>query len=188
LFFVRLLREPLCGKLLELLKEAVPGVTRVAVLGSLVTPENYWRETAVAAQLLGIRLHPFKVPGPDALDSTFETAANEGADALLLLPVIFFAMNERRIAELALHGKLPAIFWRRSFAEAGGLMAYGPYRPDLWRRTAALVGRILKGTKPADLPVEQAMRFELVINLKTAKALGLTIPPSLLMLADEVIR
>src|SRR5262249_21989286 len=112
----------------------------------------------------------------------------EGADALLLLPNILFGMHERRIAELALQYRLPAIFWRRDFVEAGGLMTYGPRMPDLWRRAATLVDKILKGAKPADLPVEQPMTFELVINLKTAQALGITIPPTLLMLADEVIR
>ena len=177
-----------CGKMLELLKEAVPGVARVAVLGSPTAHATYLRETAVAARLLDIQLHPIEVRGPDALESAFETAAKEGAGALLLLPTIFLAMNERRIAELAVQSRLPTIFWRRSFAEVGGLMAYGPRSSDLWRRVATLVGRILKGTKPADLPVEQAMSFELVINLKTAQALGLTIPPMVLFQADEVLR
>jgi putative tryptophan/tyrosine transport system substrate-binding protein len=177
-----------CGKMLELLKEAAPGVARVAVLGSPTAHANYWRETVVAARLLDIQLHPIEVQGPDALESAFETIANEGADALLLLPTVFLAMNERRIAELAVQSRLPAIFWRRSFAAVGGLMAYGPRGLYLWRRVAALVGRILKGAQPSDLPVEQAMHFELVINLKTAEALGLTIPPLLLYQADEVIR
>ena len=97
-------------------------------------------------------------------------------------------MNERRIAELAIQSRLSAIFWRRSFAAVGGLMAYGPRGLDLWRRTATLVGKILKGAQPADLPVEQAMHFDLVINLKTAEALGLTIPPLLLYQAAEIIR
>jgi putative ABC transport system substrate-binding protein len=177
-----------CGKMLELLKEAVPGVARVAVLGSPTAHAYYLRETAVAAQLLGIQLHPLEIQGPDALESAFETAANKGADALFLLPTVFLAMNERRIAALAVQSRLPTIFWRRSFAAVGGLMAYGPRIPELWRRAAALVGRILKGTKPADLPVEQAMHFELVINLKTAEALGITIPSLVLFQADEVIR
>jgi putative ABC transport system substrate-binding protein len=176
------------GKMLELLKEAVPGAARVAVLGSPTAHATYLRETAVAARLLGIQLHPIEVQGPDALESAFETAANEGAGALLLLPTVFLAMNERRIAALAVQSRLPTIFWRRSFAAVGGLIAYGPRMPDLVRRAAALVGRILKGTKPADLPIEQAMHFELVINLRTAEALGLTIPPLLLYQADEVIR
>jgi len=177
-----------CGKLLELLKEAVPGIARVAVLGSPTALATYVRETAVAAQVLGIQLHPIEIQGADVLEGAFETAANAGADALLLLPTPILAMNERRMAALAVQRRLPAIFFRRSFATVGGLMAYGPRGADLWRRAAALVGRILQGTKPTDLPVEQAMSFELVINLKTAEALGLTIPPTLLFQADEVMR
>jgi putative tryptophan/tyrosine transport system substrate-binding protein len=177
-----------CGKMLELLKEAVPGIARVAVLGAPTAHAHYLRETAVTAQLLGVQLHPIELQGPDALESAFETATDAGADALLLLPTVFFTLNERRIAALAVQSRLPAIFWRRSFAAVGGLMAYGPRSLDLWRRAAALAGRILQGTKPADLPVEQAMHFELVINLKTAQALGLTIPPMALFQADEVIR
>jgi putative ABC transport system substrate-binding protein len=176
------------GKLLELLREAVPGVTRVAVVGSPTALAYYLSEIAVAARSLGVQLQPLEVVGPNALESAFETATKEGAEALLLLPVIFFARNERRIATLAVQSRLPAISWRRTFAQVGGLMAYGPHHPDLWRRAAALVDKILKGAKPADLPVEQPMKFDLVINLKTAKALGITIPPTLLILADEVIR
>ena len=131
---------------------------------------------------------PIEVQEPDALESAFETATKEGADALLLLPTVFFTLNERRIAALAVQSRLPTIFFRRSFAEVGGLMAYGPRMFDLFRRAATYVAKILKGVKPADLPVEQAMKFELVINLKTAQALGLTIPPILLFQADEVIR
>jgi putative ABC transport system substrate-binding protein len=176
------------GKLLELLKEAVPGIARVAVLGSPTALATYVRETAVAAQGLGIQLHPIAVQGPDPLEGAFETAAKAGVDALLLLPTPILTMNERRMAALAVQSRLPAIFFRRSFAAVGGLMAYGPRGADLWRRAAALVGRLLQGTKPTDLPVEQAMSFELVINLKTAEALGLTIPPTLLFQADEIIR
>jgi putative ABC transport system substrate-binding protein len=178
------------GKLLELLKEAVPGVTRVAVL---IAPSNpytpaYVSETEQIARILGMQLHLLEVTDPSSLEPAFATITTERANALLILPAIFFNMHERRIAELAVQSRLPAIFWRRSFAEVGGLMAYGPHFPDLWRRAAVLVGRILKGTKPTSLPVEQAMRFDLVINLKTAEALGLTIPPSLLFQATEVIR
>jgi putative ABC transport system substrate-binding protein len=175
-------------KLLELLKEAVPSMRQVAVFTSPQGRAPQSRELETAAHARGVQLQFLKVQGPDAIERVFATATREGADALLLLPNLLFGMDERRIAALALQYRLPAIFWRRDFAEAGGLMAYGPRMPDLWRRAAALVGKILNGAKPADLPVEQPMTFELVINLKTAKALGLTIPPTLLYQADEVIK
>src|SRR5262245_11046036 len=175
-------------KLLELLKEAVPGMHRVAVFTLPQGPAPQSRELEAAAHAWGVQLHFVEVRGPDEIERAFATATCEGADALLLLPNILFAMHERRIAELALQHRLPAIFWRRYFAEAGGLMTYGPRMPDRWRRAAALVGKILHGANPADLPVEQPMTFELVINLKTAKALGMTLPPSLLLLPDEVVQ
>jgi putative tryptophan/tyrosine transport system substrate-binding protein len=137
---------------------------------------------------LGVQLQFLEVRGDDEFERTFETATRKGAGALIVLPVVRFAANERRIAALAVKHRLPAIFWRRSFAEVGGLMAYGPSLPDMWRRGARHVDRILKGVKPVDLPVEQPTKFELVINLKTGQALGLTIPPTLLFQADEVIR
>jgi putative tryptophan/tyrosine transport system substrate-binding protein len=105
-----------------------------------------------------------------------------------MLPALLFTINQQRLAALALQHRLPAMYWHRGFAEAGGLMTYGPDLPDLWRRAAALTGKILQGAKPADLPVEQPMKFDLVINLKTAQALDLTISPTLLFQADEVIR
>jgi putative ABC transport system substrate-binding protein len=176
------------AKLLELLKEAVPAATRMAVLGSAAALALNLREVERAAQSLGVQLQLLEVRGPDEFESAFETATRQGAGALIMLPVVFFAFNEKRIAELAVKYRLPAVFWRGSFAEIGGFMAYGPSRADILRRAAALVGKILQGAKPGDLPVEQAMRFELVINLKTAKALGLTIPPTLLFQADKVIQ
>jgi len=175
-------------KLLELLQEAVPGVTRMAVF---VTPGGLalsWTEMEAAARELGVQLQFLEVRGADEFESAFNAATREGAGALLVLPAALFAFNERRIAALAAESRLPAIFWRRLFAEAGGLMAYGPSLADNWRRAAVLVGKILKGAKPADLPVERPTKFELVINLKTAKELGLTIPPLLLFQADEVIQ
>lgn len=178
----------LSGKLLQLLKEAVPGITRMAVF---VTPGGlalHVTELEAAARALGVQLQFLEVRGPGEFESAFNVATREGAGALLMLPAVLFAVNERRIAALAVKRRLPAIFWRRPFAEAGGLMSYGPSIADNWRRAAALVGKILNGAKPADLPVEQPMKFELVINLKTAQALGLTIPPTLLFQADEVIR
>jgi putative tryptophan/tyrosine transport system substrate-binding protein len=175
-------------KLLELLQEAVPGVTRMAVF---VTPGGRalsGTEMEAAARELGVQLQFLEVGGADEFERAFNAATREGAGALLILPASLFAMHERRIAALAVESRLPAIFWRRLFAEASGLMAYGPSLADHWRRAAVLVGKILHGAKPADLPVERPTKFELVINLKTAKALGLTIPPLLLFQADEVIQ
>jgi putative tryptophan/tyrosine transport system substrate-binding protein len=128
------------------------------------------------------------VRDPGEFERAFAAAARDGAGALSILAAPFIVQNLRRIANLALQHRLPAIFWRPDFAEAGGLIAYGPSQRDLYRRAAALVGKILQGIQPADLPVEQPMRFELVINLKTAQALGLTIPPMLLFQADKVIQ
>jgi putative ABC transport system substrate-binding protein len=176
------------GKLLELLKEAVPGVTRIAVF---VTPESVARfmpEMEAAAHTLGVQLQFLVIRGADEFESACNAATREGAGALLILPSILFYQYERRIAALTVESRLPAIFWRRTFAAAGGLMAYGPSITDNWHHAAVLVGKILKGAKPADLPVERPMKFDLVINLKTAQALGLTIPPLLLFQADEVVR
>jgi putative ABC transport system substrate-binding protein len=175
-------------KLLELLKEAVPEVTRMAVL---VTPAGLVRsgtEMQAAAQALGVQLQFLEVHGADEFESALNTATREGAGALLILPASLFALNERRLAALAVKSRLPAIFWRRPFAEAGGLLSYGPSLADNWRRAAVLVGKILHGAKPADLPVERPTKFELVINLKTAQALGITLPPLLLYQAHEMIR
>jgi putative ABC transport system substrate-binding protein len=178
------------GKRLALLTEAVPGVSQVAVLWN---PADRYaalevRVMEAAARGLGVQLQSLEVRGPDEFERAFEAAAREGAGALSILATPFIAQNLRRIVNLALEHRLPAIFWAQRFAEAGGLMAYGPNRRDLYHRAAVLVGKVLQGAKPADLPVEQPMRFELVINLKTAQALGLTIPPMLLFQADEVIR
>jgi putative tryptophan/tyrosine transport system substrate-binding protein len=180
----------LSGKLLELLQEAVPNVTRIAVLVNPGNPmtESILRDVERVAQVLSIQLHVLAVWHAQALKHAFDTALREGTGALLVPPALLFTLNQRRIAALAVQSRLPAIYWQRPFAEAGGLMAYGPRISDLWLRVAALVDKILRGTKPVDLPVEQPLRFELVINLKTAKALGMTMPPSLLLLADEVIQ
>jgi putative tryptophan/tyrosine transport system substrate-binding protein len=145
-------------------------------------------EVKGAAHGLGVELLPLEVHGPHEFERAFEAASQGGGGALLMLPAILFAMHEQRLAALALKNRLPAMFWRRQFAEAGGLMAYGPSLPHLWRRAGVLAGKILQGAKPSDLPVERPMQFELVINLKTAQALGLTIPPVLLFQADQVIR
>ena len=182
----------LSGKCLELLIEAVPGITHVAVLAGPSSPARRYRqmvtETTHAAQTLGVQPHVIEVHGPAEFAHAFEVATSEGAGALLLLPELFFSRALRQLAALAVKSRLPTMYWNRLFADVGGLMAYGPRLPDLWRRAAALVDKILQGAKPADLPMEQSMKFELVINLKTAQALGLTIPPTLLFQADEVLR
>jgi putative ABC transport system substrate-binding protein len=183
----------LSAKLLELLTEAVPGVTRVAILASasgVPSPVGGLRRREIerAAQALGVHAQFLVVERPDQFEPAFKAAVREGAGALVLLPSVLLASHQRQLAALALKNGLPAIFWQPQFAQLGGLMAYGPERRERWQRVAYYVDRILKGAKPADLPVEQPMTFELVINLKTAKVLGLTIPPTLLFQADELIR
>jgi len=181
----------LMGKRLELLKAAVPGITRVAYLWVALPSglsASLLQEVERAARALGLQLYPVEVREPYPFDEAFATMAAAHVDALLPQPSSQFLTRRTQIVDLAAHRRLPGIFEVREFAEAGGLMAYGPSLPDLWRRAAYYVDRILKGAKPADLPVERPTKFELVINLKTAQALGITMPPTLLMLADEVIR
>jgi putative ABC transport system substrate-binding protein len=187
---VSCLAPELSGKLLELLKEAVPDVTRMAVLVATGNPMTASIVTDVesAARVLGVQLHVVKVGHPQEFTSAFDTARREGAGALLVAPSLLFARYQRRLAALTVQSRLPAIYWQRPFVEAGGLMAYGPSMAAMGHRATAFVDKILKGAKPADLPVEQPTKFEFVINLKTAQALGLTIPPTILFLADEVIR
>jgi len=183
------LQIDLTAKRLALLKEAVPGVSRVAVLADPATPSSGMvQETEQAARALGVQLHILEVPEPSGLDAAFATLTTEPVDALMVLPSARFSEHRRQIVDLVAHRKLPAIYSNRGLVAAGGLMFYGSNAADLLRRTATYVDKILKGAKPGDLPVEQSMTFELVINLKTAQALGLTIPPSLLFQATEVIR
>jgi len=180
----------LVGKQLGLLKEAVPKVSRVAVLlnpGSL-SYAGLVRETQAAAQVLGVKLQFLEVQSPNELEGAFAAMTRERAGALLVLPHPFTFAQARRIADLAAKSRLPAVYPYRESVEAGGLMAYAATAPDMFRRAAIYVDRILKGAKPGDLPVEQPTKFELVINLKTARALGLTIPQSVLIRADEVIQ
>jgi putative tryptophan/tyrosine transport system substrate-binding protein len=178
------------GKQLEFLKDVLPTVSRVAVLWNPASANHALLVTAadVAAQALGVQLHLMEARGPDAFDSAFAPMTSVHAGALLVLADRMFGQHRRRLAELAAMSHLPAISKTREFVEAGGLIGYGASLPDQWRRAATYVDKILKGAKPADLPVEQPTRFELVINLKTAQALGITMPPSLLLLADEVIQ
>jgi putative tryptophan/tyrosine transport system substrate-binding protein len=174
----------LSGKRLELLQEVVPGMTRVAVLWNGANPANavVWQETQAAARALGLQLHA------QDLEGAFALTAQVRPEALLVLGDSLIYMHEQHIVEFAAQHHLPSMFSRRESVMAGGLMSYASRLPDRYRRAAYYVDRILKGTRPADLPVEQPMQFELVINLKTAEALGLTIPPTLLFQADEVIR
>ena len=187
------LAPELVAKWLELLKQAVSGVSRVAalwqpgILGER-TEKDMLTRAEVAAQALGVRLQIVEARGLENFDRAFSDMTRARADALTVLPSSMFNNERRRLVDLAVKNRLPAVYQWRHFADAGGLMSYGPNRPEWYRRAAGYVDKILKGAKPADLPVEQPTKFELVINLKTAKALGLTIPPSLLSRADEVIR
>jgi putative ABC transport system substrate-binding protein len=176
------------GKRLELLKEAVPGMARVAVLWNAASPDARWRAMEAAAQALGIALQSLAVRGPDDFDRAFDAALQEHADALYAMSDPLIGSHTTRIVAFAARHRLPTAFEHREDAEAGGLMAYGPSLLAMFRRAAAFVDKILKGAKPGELPIERPPRFELVLNLKTAKALGITIPPTLLFLADEVIR
>ena len=177
------------GKQLELLKETVPGVSRVAVLWNPANPmlRQQLREIEIAARSLSVQLHPVEARSPDEFDRAFSLIIRGRAEALLVTADPMFAAQGTRLATLAATNRLPAMYGLRRHVEAGGLIAYGANELDLFRRAATYVDRILKGAKPADLPMEQPTRFELVINLKTAKALGLTIPPPLLARADQVI-
>jgi ABC-type uncharacterized transport system substrate-binding protein len=180
----------LVGKQLEFLKEVRPTVSRVAILWNPANPVHALlvRAADVAVQALGVQLHLVEARGPDAFDSAFAAMTSTSAGALLVLGDRIFFQHRRRLAELAAMSHLPTMHHVRAYVEAGGLMSYGASPPDTYRRAATYVDKILKGANPADLPVEQPMQFKLVINLKTAKALGITIPPHFLVLADEVIR
>jgi putative ABC transport system substrate-binding protein len=180
----------LSGKRLELLKEAASQTTLVAVIWNATNPSHagFLGETEAAARALGLQLHSVEVRSPADLDRAFEAIASTQPSALITLADGMLLDNRRRIVAFAAQSRLPAIFPDRDFAEAGGLMTYGPNLAANFRRAAYYVDRILKGAQPADLPVEQPMKFELVINLKTAQALGLTLPPSILFQADEAIK
>jgi putative ABC transport system substrate-binding protein len=168
----------------------VPGITRVAVLWNAANPANAaaWQETQAAAGALGLRLHALEVRGPQDFEGAFARTAQARPEALLVLEDALIKMHRPQIAEFVTQQHLPSVVVHREWVVAGGLMSYGPSLPDLLRRAATYVDKILKGAKPADLPVEQPMKFELVVNLKTAQALGLTIPPIVLFRADEVLQ
>jgi putative ABC transport system substrate-binding protein len=180
----------LVEKQLEILKEVVPKISRVALLHNPANPGNapQVRHAQDAARALGVRLQLLGARGPSEIDSAFAATTNEQAGAIIVLVDAILQNNRTRITDLAARHRLPAVYGLSEYAEAGGLLAYGPHRLEMFRRAATYVDKILKGAKPADLPVEQPTKFELVINRKTAKALGLTIPQSLLQRADEVIQ
>jgi putative tryptophan/tyrosine transport system substrate-binding protein len=188
-----ILAPELIGKCLELLKQAVPGVSRVAalwepgVVGERLD-KDMLKRAEVAARALGVRLQFVEARRPENFDRAFADMTRARAGALTVLGSTMFATERRRLVDLAAKNRLPAVYPWREFVDAGGLMAYGPNIADLFRRAATYVDKILKGAKPGDLPVEQPTKFELIINLRTAKTIGLTIPQSLLLRADEVLQ
>ena len=179
----------LAAKRLQLLKDLVPTLSRVAVLWKMDDPALTLslRETMIAAQTLRIEFLSLGLRGPSEFETAVQTATHENVGALIVLEDPFTFQYRTQIARLANSSRLPAMYGLREYADSGGLIAYGPNLAQIYRRSATYVDKIVKGAKPADLPVEQPARFELLVNLKTAKALGLTVPPSLLAIADEVI-
>jgi len=184
------LAPEISGKQLELLKEIVPRLSRVAVFGNSTTPgtAQALREVEVAAGAFGVKLQYLDVRGPKDIETVFRAAGKGRADAVLVLTSFVFNPYRTEIADLAVKSRLPAMYSTPEFVEDGGLMTYSVSITDLFRRAATYVDKILKGAKPADLPVEQPTKFELVINLKAAKQIGLTIPPNVLLRADKVIK
>jgi putative ABC transport system substrate-binding protein len=184
------LAPEISGKQLELLKEIVPKLSRVAVIGSSANPGNaqVLKGMEAAAQVFSVKLQYLDILDPKELETVFRAALNERVDAVVALAGTVIIAQRAQIAELAVKSRLPAIYERREYVEAGGLMSYGVSITDLDRRAATYVDKILKGAKPAELPVEQPKKFEFIINLKAAKQIGLTIPPNVLTRADKVIR
>jgi len=185
-----LIGEELAGKWVELAKDAVPQISSVAALGHTDHPMTrmYVRGMEAAARTLGLKLQVFEVPDVAGLDTVLATVPKSPPGALIVTPSPFFGVHRKRIADFTLARRIPMIGPERQFVAVGALMSYGPSIADAYRRGASYVDRILKGARPADLPVEQSTNFELAINLKTAKALGLTIPQSILVRADEIIQ
>jgi putative ABC transport system substrate-binding protein len=184
------LSEELNGKRLALLKEVAPKITRIGVFSNLDNPTQplEWREIQPAAQSLGLTLQSLGVRSANDFDATFRKAVAERSQGLINLPEALVNANFKRIASFATEHKIPAVYSDQSAMEVNGLMFYGPNTSEVWRRAASYVDKILKGAKPAELPIEQPRKFELVINLKAAKQIGLTIPPSVLARADRVIK
>jgi putative ABC transport system substrate-binding protein len=177
------------GKRLELLREAFPKAAPVGVIWNpdAPGPALSFKELEIAGKALRVKLHPLQVRGPNDFEGAFQ-AASERAGGLVVIQDIVTVTHRKRIVELAAKHRLPAIYMEADFTEAGGLMSYGPSQSDMFRRAATYVDKILKGAKPADLPVEQPKKFEFVVNLKTAKQIGLTIPPNVLARADRVVK
>jgi putative ABC transport system substrate-binding protein len=182
--------EGFSGKWVELLKEAVPKVTRTAVLRNPTHPlaEVFQREIQAAGKALGLRLDFFEARDPNQVGSALSRAEKERVGALIVTPAPLFTSQRSLIVDFVAHRHLPSMFFAKEFVDAGGLMSYGPSFPDSYRRAAVYVDKILKGAKPADLPVEQPTKFEFAINLKAAKQMGLTLPPNVLARADRVIK
>src|ERR1043165_1721353 len=180
----------LSGKRLELLKETIPRLSRVAALWNSQDPssEQQWKESQRAARELSLQLYSIEAGSADQYGHAFKAAAEAHSGALAVIAGPLAASNQRRLAELAAANRLPAIYPSETYVDSGGLMSYGADQAERYRRIAALVDKILKGTKPADVPVEQPTKFELVINLKATKKIGLTIPPNVLARADRVIK
>ena len=180
----------LAGKRLELLKEPIPKLSRVAVLWNPqdLSAAQQWKESQLAGRELGLQLHSMEVSSADRYEGAFKEATKARSAALAVTMHALAAFNQKRIADLATKNRLPAIYPREDFVANGGLMSYGADQDEPYRRVASMVDKILKGTKPADIPVEQPRKFELVINLKTAKQIGLTIPPNVLARADRIVR
>jgi putative ABC transport system substrate-binding protein len=184
------LAPEISGKQMELLKETIPTLSRVAVIGNSTQPGNpqALKETEFAARAFKVRVQYLDVLGPKEIETAFRAASKARAGAVLVLGNVVVTSNPKQFVELAAKSRLPAIYWSPEFVEAGGLMTYSVSITDLFRRAATYVDKLLKGRTPADLPVEQPMKFEFVINLKAAKQIGLTIPPNVLVRADKVIR
>ena len=179
----------LSRKRLEILKEAIPGMTRVAAAFNTLNPgtRSLFKETEAAAAKLGLKALPLDIHFPDGVEAAFAEAVRLRASAVVIISDGATIVHRAQLGSAALQHRLPTIFANKTYLEGGGLMSYGPDIIEVWRRAATYVDRILKGAKPADMPIEQPSKFELVMNLKTAKALGLTIPPSLLLRADQMI-
>jgi ABC-type uncharacterized transport system substrate-binding protein len=187
---VSCLSSEIGGKRLALLREAVPKVSRVGVVWNAGDPVKTieWRNTEIAARALGLTPTSLEVRSPNEIDAVLASTTRSRVDALMVVGDALTAFSRQRISELAAKNGPPAVYAFREFVEAGGLMSYGPSNPAMYRHAADYIDKIHKGAKPSDLPVEQPTKFELVLNLKTAETLGLTIPPSLLGRADEIIQ
>ena len=180
----------LMGKQLEMLREILPNVSRVGALWNPANPGNapQLREVEAAARTLGMKVQPVEARNLSELDRAFAAMTRQQADAIIVLADVMLSEHRGRLAELAAKARLPAVYGLQEHVEAGGLMAYSASRAELFRRAATYVDKILKGTKPADLPIEQPTKFELIVNLRTARALGITIPAAILVRADQVIQ